>query len=73
MSNALCLSIFEDPKAYEDRRRQKLMHREMYAAALVVPTKLRWLERPFTFDRDDHPDHIVEATCFPLVVQWWKA
>jgi hypothetical protein len=26
------------------------------------------LERPITFNRDDHPNHVIEASQFPLVV-----
>ena len=38
------------------------------AAAPVVPIYLKWLERSITFVRDDHPDHVIEAGRFPLVV-----
>jgi hypothetical protein len=34
----------------------------------VVPVYLRWSERPVTFNRDNHPDHVIEAGQFPLVV-----
>ena len=38
------------------------------AAALVVPIYLKWSECSITFVRDDHPDHVIEAGRFPLVV-----
>lgn len=53
--------IFSDPKAYEDRRHQKLTHQEIYATALATPIYLHWSEWPITFDRSDHPDRVMEA------------
>jgi hypothetical protein len=46
--------IFGGPKTYEDRRHQKLTHRQIYTAAPAVQVYLRWSERPITFDRNDH-------------------
>ena len=60
--------IFGGPKAYEDRWQQKLTHWEVYAAAPATPLYLHWFERPITFDSSDHPDRVIEAGRFPLVV-----
>ena len=29
---------------------------------------LKWLKTTITFDRKDHPDHILQPGCFPLFV-----
>jgi hypothetical protein len=60
--------IFGGPQAYEDRRCEKVTRCLIFATALAIPVYLRWSERPITFNRDDHPDHFIEAGRFPLVV-----
>ena len=63
-----CLMIFGGPMAYESRRCQKLMAREVNVAALgeTILAFLKWSETTITFDRKDHPDHIPHWGCFPL-------
>jgi hypothetical protein len=53
-----CLMIFGGPMAYESRRRQKLIAREVNTAALgkAIPSFLKWSETMITFNRKDHPD-----------------
>jgi hypothetical protein len=60
--------IFGGPQAYEDRRHEKVIRCLIFATTPVVPVNLRWSERPITFNRDDHPDHVIEAGRFPMVV-----
>jgi hypothetical protein len=60
--------IFGGPQAYEDRRCEKVTRRLIFATAQAVPVYLRWSKHPITFNRDDHPDHVIEAGWFPLVV-----
>ena len=62
--------IFGRPMVYESRRWQKLTSREVNVAALgeAVPAFLKWSETVITFDRKDHPDHIPQPGCFPLIV-----
>ena len=60
--------IFGGPQAYEDCRRVKVTQRLIFATTPTIPIYLRWSERPITFNRDDHPDHVIEAGRFPLVV-----
>jgi hypothetical protein len=40
-----------------------------FATAPTVPVYLRWSEHTTTFNRDDHPDHVIEAGHFPLMVR----
>jgi hypothetical protein len=62
--------IFSGPVAYESKRRQKLTARKVNAVTLgeAVPAFLKWSETIITFDRKDHPDHIMQSRCFPLVI-----
>ena len=60
--------IFGGPQAYKDHHREKVTQRLIFANDPTVPIYLRWSERPITFNRDDHSDHVVEAGRFPLVV-----
>jgi hypothetical protein len=65
-----CLMIFGGLKAYESKRRQKLTAREVNAAVLgeAVLAFLKWSEAAITFDRKDHPDHILQLGRLPLVI-----
>jgi hypothetical protein len=62
--------ILSGSVAYESKRRQKLMARKVNAVTQgeAVPTFLKWSETVITFDRKDHPDHILQLRCFPLVI-----
>jgi hypothetical protein len=60
--------IFGGPTMYDSKRRQNLMHREVYAVEPATPAFLRWLRSAITFDRFDHPDSIPRLGRYPLVV-----
>ena len=53
--------IFGGPHAYEDRHHEKVTRCLIFTTAPVAPIYLRWSERPITFNRDDHPDHIIKV------------
>jgi hypothetical protein len=59
---------FRGPQAYEDRRHEKITRCLIFTTVPVVPIYLRWSERSITFNRDDHPDHVIKASRFSLVV-----
>jgi hypothetical protein len=56
------------PHAYEDCHSEKVTRRLIFATTPAVPVYLRWSERPITFNRDDHHNHVIEAGRFPRVV-----
>ena len=60
--------IFRGPQAYEDLHHEKVTWHLIFATMAAVPIYLRWSERPITFNRDDHPNHVIEAGRFPLVI-----
>jgi hypothetical protein len=60
--------IFGGLQAYEDCHHEKATRRLIFAIASAVPVYLRWSERSITFNRDDHPYHVIKARRFPLVV-----
>lgn len=61
--------IFGGPESYQDRRSQELAHRSVCATVPAAPPpQLPWSERLITFDKNDHPNHIVKTCRFPLVV-----
>jgi hypothetical protein len=60
--------IFRGPAAYKSRCREKLTRREVYAAELVAPAFLRWLESAITFDRSDHPSNVPQPRRCLLIV-----
>jgi hypothetical protein len=62
------MMVFSGPVAYESKRQQKLMRREVLFTEPAVPNYLKWAEAPITFDKTDHPDHIPQPGRFPLVV-----
>ena len=53
-----CLMIFEGSVAYDSKRCQKLVRREVYTAEPVVPSFLRWSKSATTFDRTDHLESV---------------
>jgi hypothetical protein len=59
--------IFSRPMAYESKHRQKLIAREVNAAALgeAVLAFLKWSETTIIFEGKDHPDHIPQPGRFP--------
>src|SRR5436190_3168028 len=48
--------IYGGPEAYESKRKQKRVAREINAITAAVPKYLKWPQVPLTFDRADHPD-----------------
>jgi hypothetical protein len=55
------MHIFGGPETYQDRRLQKLTHRQIYATAPAAPLYLRWSEWQITYDRTNHPGWVVEV------------
>jgi len=43
-------------------------YREACAAESAIPSFLSWSESPVTYDRRDHPSHVVRPGRYPLVV-----
>nr|AAK27822.1 putative gag-pol precursor [Oryza sativa Japonica Group] len=60
--------IFGGPLAYESKRKQKLMEREINAVQPNTPQYLQWSETAIKFDRSDHPDRVVHPGWYPLVL-----
>jgi hypothetical protein len=60
--------IFGGFLARPSRRREKLIRREVFNVDIVKPSYLKWSEVPITFDREDHPDHVLQPGSYPLVV-----
>src|SRR5438132_27626 len=54
--------------AYESKRKQKLIAREINAITSATPKYLKWSEVPITFGRADHPDHVPHPGRYPLVL-----
>jgi hypothetical protein len=61
--------IFGGMVAYDSMRRQKLMHREVYAVGLATPCFLRWSGSVITFDWLDHLESIPQSGRYPLLVE----
>jgi hypothetical protein len=60
--------IFGGAAAYDSKHRQKLVHRDVYAAEPATPAFLQWLRSPITFDRSNHPESVPHLGKYPLVV-----
>jgi hypothetical protein len=41
---------------------------EVFAVWMTVPQYLDWSSTPITFNRDDHLDHIVSPSVYPLII-----
>ena len=54
--------------AYDSKRHQKVMRREVYTTELAMLAFLRWSEFAITFDRTDHPESVPHPGRYPLVV-----
>jgi hypothetical protein len=65
-----CLMIFGRPMVYESRHWHKLIAREVNATTLgeAISAFLKWSKTAITFDRKDHPNHILQPACFPLII-----
>jgi hypothetical protein len=55
---------------YESKRQQNLMDKEVNAVTLgdIILAFLKWSDATITFDRKDHPDHILQLGRFPFIV-----
>ena len=53
-----CLMIFRGSVAYDSKRSQKVMRREVYTTEPATPTFLRWSEPAITFNQTDHPERV---------------
>src|SRR6266540_1276073 len=60
--------IFSGLAAYESKRKQKLVAREINALTPAMPKYLKWSELPITFDRSDHPESVPHPGRYPLVL-----
>jgi hypothetical protein len=40
----------------------------MAALGEAIPAFLKWLKTMLTFDRKDHPDHVLQLGRFPLII-----
>src|SRR5438105_4848218 len=60
--------IYGGSDAYESKRKQKLITREINAITPATPKYLKWSEAPITFSRADHPDDIPHPGRYPLVL-----
>ena len=45
-----------------------MRYREACVAETAVPSFLRWLESPITFDQRGHPSHVARPGHYPLIV-----
>jgi len=54
-----CLMIFDGYDSYASRHQQKLKRREVYNVKPATPTFLKWSGSRITFDRTDHPKHVL--------------
>nr|ABB47056.1 retrotransposon protein, putative, Ty3-gypsy subclass [Oryza sativa Japonica Group] len=59
--------IFGGPQAYESKRKQKLIDREINAVQPDTPQYLRWSETTIKFDHSDHPNRVVHPGWYPLI------
>ena len=62
-----CL-MFGGPAACDSKRKQKIMHRVVFAAEPTTPGYLRWSESVITFDHADHPNIVPQPGRCPLVI-----
>jgi hypothetical protein len=63
--------IYGGLESYESRRKKKLTTQEAMAVSPATPPPLeylKWFEVPITFDCSDHPDFVLKAGRYPLIV-----
>src|SRR6266540_2736977 len=60
--------IYGGTDAYESKRKQNLIAREINAITPATPKYLKWSEVPITFGRADHPDRVPHPGRYPLVL-----
>src|SRR6266540_2850672 len=60
--------IYGGIEAYESKRKQKLIAREINAITPATPKYLKWSKVQITFDWTDHPDRVPHPGRYPLVL-----
>src|SRR5438105_14772000 len=60
--------IYGGSDAYESKRKQKLIAREINAVIPATSKYLKWSEAPITFGRAGHPDHVPHPGRYPMVL-----
>src|ERR671937_707272 len=60
--------IYGGPSTQRTPRQRKKERREIFSVQVATPHYLDWSDAPITFDRDDHPDHVVRPGTYPLFV-----
>jgi hypothetical protein len=63
-----CYMIFGGDTVNMSPRQRKQEHREVFLIEAATPVYLDWSDHAITFDRDDHPDHVLNPRKYPLVV-----
>jgi hypothetical protein len=60
--------IYSGQAANASARHRKQERREVCSAKEAALVYLDWPDKPITFDRADHPDHVPSPGKYPLVV-----
>jgi hypothetical protein len=60
--------IYGGQAANASARHRKQERREVCSVKVATPVYLDWSDKPITFDRADHPDHVPSPGKYPLVV-----
>jgi hypothetical protein len=63
-----CFMIYGGQVANASARHHKQERREVCSVKVAAPVYLDLSDKPITFDRDDHPDHVPSPGKYPLVV-----
>jgi hypothetical protein len=63
-----CFMIYGGQAANASARHHKQERREVCSVKVAAPVYLDWSDKPITFDRADHPDHVPSLGKYPLVV-----
>jgi hypothetical protein len=63
-----CFMIYGGQAANASARHRKQERREVCSVKVAAPVYLDWSDKPITFDRTDHPDHVPSPGKYPLVV-----
>jgi hypothetical protein len=60
--------IYGEQAANASAQHRKQERREVCSVKVAAPVYLDWSDKPITFDRADHPDHVPSPGKYPLVV-----
>ena len=60
--------IFGGPSACLTAWQRKRERREVFSVRVATPWYLDWSREAITFDRDNHPNHVLNPRQYPLVV-----